>query len=163
MSLSIISFYLCTFIIYVCAYIYIYENTFLHRARFPCGFLPSVTQNVFERCHINKRKKSTSLMMLNTLSLLNVLSQPQLQIDVRAQILQETGTAVSACHAHRCHWGCLVGTSVPLEITPFLSVGIEDDKKPKPSRKVETRHRDKAQCQNLPDLGRLSSTFQGVN
>lgn len=75
-------------------------------------------------------------MMQNTLSHLNVLSQPQLQLDLRAQILQEAGTAVSACHTHRCHLDCLVGTSVPLEITPFLSVRIEYDKNQNPPQEL---------------------------
>lgn len=78
-------------------------------------------------------------MMQNTPSLLNVLSQPQLQLVESTQILQQTGTAVSAYHAHRCHLDCLVGTSVPLEMTPFLTV--KEKKIKKPSRIVETRHR----------------------
>lgn len=62
------------------------------------------------------------------LSALHVLSQPQLQLFVSSWILQHTGTAASACHAHRCHLDCSVGTSVSLEIASFLSIRIAEDK-----------------------------------
>lgn len=93
---------------------------------FPVGFF-QVSHRMFLRDATQVKEKSNSLTMQNTPSLLNVLSQPRLQLDVSTQILQETGTAVSACHAHRCHLDCLVGTSVPLEITPFLAARREED------------------------------------
>lgn len=66
---------------------------------------------------------------------MNVLSQPQLQLDVSSQILQETGTAVSACHAHRCQLDCWVEASAPSEITPYL-LGKKKQKKTTPPEEL---------------------------
>lgn len=73
---------------------------------FPAGF-SQVSHRMFLRDATCIKEKTYSLVMQNTLSLLNVLSQPQLQLVVNTWFLQQTRTAASACHSHRCHLDCL--------------------------------------------------------
>lgn len=96
--------YICTHI-HTHTYIYMKTHSCLPHD-FPAGF-SQVSHRMFLRDTTWIKEKSYSLVMQNTLSLLHVLSQPQLQLVVSTWILQQTWTAASACHAHRCHLDCL--------------------------------------------------------